>query len=287
MNSILSLISLSMLALVATSGAVAPFALQVSAFAEQNSGKFCWKNTYGRGVGTIPTNCGGKENQAGLCYNRCRDGYYAVGPVCWARCRGGFSDHGATCFKNIFNFYWKDSYGRGVGTVPNQCGSNQDYDAGLCYSKCKAGYYGVGPVCWRRCEGSTSTDCGAGCASSTAACTSKILEQVVSVLQLAENIVEFVATLGGSAAIKASAKAAMQAMYQAARGAILKGASKEAFIELMRKLAVKAGTSFSQAAAETAYVKASANSGFKWEDFAALDPTGVADVVLAFMAEVC
>lgn len=46
-------------------------------------------------------------------------------------------------------YYWRDSYGRGVGTgVQANCGSDQ-YDAGLCYPKCKDGYNGVGPVCWK------------------------------------------------------------------------------------------------------------------------------------------
>ena len=40
------------------------------------------------------------------------------------------------------------AYGRGVG-VPMSCASNQEYDAGLCYQQCQAGYNGVGPVCWK------------------------------------------------------------------------------------------------------------------------------------------
>ena len=47
---------------------------------------------------------------------------------------------------------WKRTYGRGVGVVPdpyNGCvGSTPDYDWGLCYPNCEAGYDGVGPVCW-------------------------------------------------------------------------------------------------------------------------------------------
>jgi len=46
---------------------------------------------------------------------------------------------------------WKKTYGRGVGTVPGQCSSTQDKDAGLCYKKCPDGYAGVGPVCWQSC----------------------------------------------------------------------------------------------------------------------------------------
>ena len=47
---------------------------------------FCWKNTYGRGVGTIPkVDCPkGQENDAGLCYPVCKTHYKGVGPVCWA-----------------------------------------------------------------------------------------------------------------------------------------------------------------------------------------------------------
>lgn len=41
----------------------------------------------------------------------------------------------------------KVAYDRGVG-VPMVCGSNEEYDAGLCYQPCQHGYDGVGPVCW-------------------------------------------------------------------------------------------------------------------------------------------
>lgn len=59
-------------------------------------------------------------------------------------------------------FCWRDSYGRGVGTIPNVCGAGQELDAGLCYSTCKAGFDGVGPVCWGECPAGYVND-GAGC----------------------------------------------------------------------------------------------------------------------------
>lgn len=46
---------------------------------------------------------------------------------------------------------WTESRTRGAGTFPTTCGPNEDYDAGLCYPKCQAGYVGVGPVCWKSC----------------------------------------------------------------------------------------------------------------------------------------
>ncbi|HIF9079066.1 TPA: hypothetical protein ACX6NV_003991 [Photobacterium damselae] len=99
-------------------------------------GPVCWSEkaaSYGRGAGSIPSNiftgaCPvGKENDAGLCYTTCDVGYNGVGPVCWLR---------------------EESYGRGAGIIPRQCGANEELDAGLCYKTCSEGFTGVGPVCW-------------------------------------------------------------------------------------------------------------------------------------------
>ncbi|WP_425420440.1 discoidin domain-containing protein [Phaeodactylibacter xiamenensis] len=49
------------------------------------------------------------------------------------------------------DFCWKETYGRGVGTIPKICPNGMENDAGLCYTLCKEGYYGVGPVCWKSC----------------------------------------------------------------------------------------------------------------------------------------
>ena len=55
-------------------------------------------------------------------------------------------------------FCWKNTYSRGVGTIPNSCGAGREYDAGLCYAKCRQGYNGSGPVCWQKCpSGFTNT----------------------------------------------------------------------------------------------------------------------------------
>lgn len=59
------------------------------------------------------------------------------------------------------------AYGRGVG-VPMSCGSDKEYDAGLCYTPCAEGYNGVGPVCWKQAAsygrgvGTIPTLCGPG-----------------------------------------------------------------------------------------------------------------------------
>lgn len=286
MQKIIGLISICSLILSTQSGAVKPFALQVDVYSSMNSGVFCWKKTYGRGVGTIPTGCGSKQNNSGLCYPYCKSNYSGNGPLCLESCKSGYANHPLSCYKNLFSWYFKGSYGRGVGTIPTDCGSKQN-DAGLCYNNCSDGYYGVGPVCWKKCTAAAPFNCGAACASNQDTCASKILEQIVSVLQVAENVLEIVATAGGAAALKTSAKIAIKAMFDTAKKAIAKGATKEAFIKLMKKVAQKAGKSFSQAAAEKCYVKAASNSSFDWKDFSALDPTGIADVVIAFTNDVC
>jgi len=47
----------------------------------------CGKLTYGRGAGVFRLKCtGDKEENAGLCYTKCANDWYGVGPVCWQNC---------------------------------------------------------------------------------------------------------------------------------------------------------------------------------------------------------
>ena len=132
------------------------------------------KASYGRSVGTVPSDVlaatcdGNQELDAGLCYESCQSGYTGVGPVCWEMsCPEGYADDGATCRKDA-HIIGKDSYGRGVGTIPPEfsagsCGANEELDAGLCYQTCDEGYTGVGPVCWESSCPEGYTDDGATC----------------------------------------------------------------------------------------------------------------------------
>jgi hypothetical protein len=65
------------------------------------------KDTYSRGVGK---SLGCSENEkydAGLCYDKPKDGYYSVGPVAWQDCPPETEDIGVSCRKK--------NYSRGVG----------------------------------------------------------------------------------------------------------------------------------------------------------------------------
>ncbi|WP_273455893.1 RICIN domain-containing protein [Nevskia ramosa] len=60
----------------------------------------CWRDSYGRGVGQIPTNCDTDEQEdGGLCYARCKGGYKDFVTMCVPECPDGFRDDGLHCFK--------------------------------------------------------------------------------------------------------------------------------------------------------------------------------------------
>lgn len=251
--------------------------------------KFCWKQTYGRGVGVIPLDCGSKQYDAGLCYDYCNQGYKGVGPVCWQTCPEGYEDHPASCYQNIISWFFKNSYGRGVGTVPTSCQDNKQYDAGLCYPFCQNTFYGVGPVCWKQCAGYTSVDCGAACANSGLACAEGVFNMVKSVFQMVYNIFELVVTCGGSAAIKASKEATLQAAFKTAKDFIKKNLTKEAFKNFMKKKAMAIGQTINAETLDMLFNRATVESVIKLEVevMSKMDPTGIADVILAFWHDIC
>ena len=176
----------------------------------------CWRQSYGRGVGTIPDTCNnGTQKDGLLCYPTCRAGFTGTGPVCWQNCPAGYTNTGADCLKpgpygRGSGYPWKfgdalndngmtqrceadhgrgncekngammyprcragfhnvgcctcspdcpagmpdvgvscqkQSYGRTAGTTMS-CRTGLQTDAGLCYTPCRAGTTGVGPVCW-------------------------------------------------------------------------------------------------------------------------------------------
>ena len=178
------------------------------------------------GIGVPVSTCpSGYDKDGALCYPSCRSGFYGVGPVCWSYCSSDYQDRGAICWRDTHIYgkgcccffgsccgncnsgyhddgctcrrdvtsYVKGSYGRGAG-IPLICASNQQYDSGLCYSNCKAGYYGVGPVCWTNCQGSFATECGAFCASSSSQCSTKTQAFIKGGLNIATSAFKLYAT---------------------------------------------------------------------------------------------
>lgn len=170
-----------------------------------------------------------EEMNGGLCYPKCKKGFHAVGCcVCSPDCPAHLgADIGVSCTKH--------SYGRGSGEL-STCPSNMIRDetggpAGLCYPRCKAGYHGVGPVCWQDCDPGWA-DCGAGCAKTSSDCGSTTFDQIFSVAIVAANI----ATLGLATPATAGAKAGVETVKFA--GKALTGTSKigKAFVAVANNL---------------------------------------------------
>jgi len=60
--------------------------------------EFCWKSSYGRGVGTIPPNCNSdRVKETGMCYTPCKAGYEGTVTMCLRTCPSGYSNWGLTC----------------------------------------------------------------------------------------------------------------------------------------------------------------------------------------------
>lgn len=101
---------------------------------------FCWKDSYGRGVGKIPTECPGRDKLGLLCYSKCPKGYKRFGLDCHQECTEGFRDDGLFCRRA--------EYGRGAGhTKKDKCESKErkpcEKNGLLWYPKCDPGYKNV------------------------------------------------------------------------------------------------------------------------------------------------
>lgn len=176
---------------------------------------YCWRHSYGRGVGRPVHTCPGHspEQDGLLCYPTCRDGYNGVGPVCWEKC-DNMTSFGFACmdirkssrscpwydtcgifqrsctecppeYTNVgclcgrFNF--RSSYGRGVGSALI-CSDSYEQDGGLCYDKCNRKYNGVGPVCWQHCPVTQPFPCLAGCSATKQDCHLAVINMIQSVI---------------------------------------------------------------------------------------------------------
>lgn len=154
---------------------------------------FCWRQSYGNGVGVPLSTCPpGLEKDGLLCYPPCEPGYTGVGPVCWQDCPPGFRDDGAFCAKPA-------PYGRGVGRVPDvtcpagfsqqgigaaawcdngptwpwnletraatvSCREDEEMNGGLCYPKCQPHHHAVGCcTCSPDCPSDMGADMGVSC----------------------------------------------------------------------------------------------------------------------------
>lgn len=233
-----------------------------------DAGCFCARDAHSIGPSNMECPAGYFLNKAlGTCHKECPSGYTNMGETCHrpvstrgassmtcpngyfqssltARCHkecpAGYTNTGEFCHRPVSTLLMssmicKDSEER-IGArcfpVGGSCFNNEENDAGLCYSKCDAGYSGVGPVCWSQCDGS-QVNCGAACAKTSADCATTTVDQVFSTLVLAANIASLGLTSGASAGANAGAKMTINA-----GGKVLVGTSKagKAFVKVVNKL---------------------------------------------------
>jgi hypothetical protein len=263
-----------------------------------DSGIACTKSkSYGRGAG-FPWKLGdtvgsldeararcraanpqGCEKSGEIIYPKCREGYKAIGSnICSQVCPTGYDDTGATCLK--------PNTTRGAGLIP-KCPGNKVNDKGLCYDPCPSGFEGKGPVCWQTCPKSVPYECGAGCTSTNYKapsrsvmgrdneCNRVVAEQVMSVLQVAENIALTIASGGTAIVAKNIAK-------DAASDVVIK-ASKSEIRNAIVDAAKDAGQSLGEEQVKNLVNMASG------EDFdpTSFDPTGISAIVNAYDHNTC
>ena len=145
---------------------------------------------------------GNCQKNGAIVYPKCKPGYHNFGccicrppkPNCQALGMNGAFD--LSCAKKLQ-----------IGKPHSaNCPPEKEYDAGLCYKRCREGYNGVGPVCWAK-GPDNWVGCGMGSAKTKKACAEVIIGQVASVGQIAANI----ATFGSSGSATAAAGAAKNA----------------------------------------------------------------------------
>ena len=162
-----------------------------------------------------------------------------------------------------------------------QCGSDLEYNLGLCYKPCGKGYDAVGPVCWGQ-PPRGWVQCGFGAARDDRKCAEATVNQVVSVGTLFSKIKKIAGESAGKV-VKKTPK----------HGELVENMKK---LKSMASAAEKLPSALQRKAKE--WIQKNGNSDFETmepedlirlaADFAAIfDVTGIADVVAAYTFPLC
>jgi hypothetical protein len=142
-------------------------------------------------------------------YPKCKDGYSNF--ACCI-CRPRTPNCNALGFNGGIDLSCAKRLKIGEPSSPS-CNSDTENDAGLCYERCKSGYYGVGPVCWSKVPNGW-TDCGMGAAKDKSTCGSITSGQIMSVGTLALNVATLGASSGATTAAKASSNSKLVKLFK-------------------------------------------------------------------------
>jgi hypothetical protein len=250
-------------------------------------GVSCQVDTYDRGVGGLMSCSADKQYDAGLCYDNCTPGFAGVGPVCWNQCPASLPyGCGAGCAKDKSACDW---------AIADQVTSPLIAAGSIALTVVTAG-------------GSTGATAGAKAGTSVGTAGAKTGAQIAGKVALKE---------GAKAGLKAAVKAALKNMakgigwtfakelaFDQAVGtgislAIYGGTAIAAEVNLAKlKEAVKAKVREQMIAEvpderidaivntmmEGAEQTGGASVEFSWSS---LDPTGIADIVIAYNHPIC
>lgn len=122
--------------------------------AADDAREFCWKDSYGRGVGTVPKACKPGYDRIGLlCYKKCGKNMKRFGFDCHSVCPKGFRNDGLFCRKAEYGrgagFPWKFGDGLNDKGMKKRCEAKHgrgkcEKNGAIFYPKCKSGYKNVG-----------------------------------------------------------------------------------------------------------------------------------------------
>jgi len=216
---------------------------------------------------------------------------------CCHNCNSGYTDVGCLCQVSAPTLA-KSSFARGAGHIPTGCPSNRHNEAGLCYSSCPSGSVGLATTCWSQCKGTLSTDCGAACASSSGACGSAIFDMVEAplmiVIDIATDGVLGSAIKSGAGIAKTALETGVSAIVKAAASKLAAGLTTEAVKATISSMAKGIGEQLQESAVQ-GIVDYAAHTTLNGDTpptpdldmLAALDPTGISSLVLAYAHPVC
>lgn len=133
---------------------IVPLLIGVFSSAALGADDFCWKSSYGRGVGTIPTEAGdGRVTIGALSYSQCPANTTRVGFDCHSVCPSGMRDDGLFCRATEYGrgagYPWKfgdkafsldGARARCAAENPQGCEQN----GAIIYPKCRTGYSAFG-----------------------------------------------------------------------------------------------------------------------------------------------
>ena len=121
----------------------------------QSLAEFCWKDSYGRGVGVIPSVCPANRDKIGLlCYSKCPNGYSRFGFDCHQSCLPNWRNDGLFCrlaeYGRGAGYPWKFGDGFNDKGMYRRCerdnggGGSCEKSGLIVYPKCKAGFNAFG-----------------------------------------------------------------------------------------------------------------------------------------------